>query len=124
MRIDRDGGWNFGPILQEPGDASQLADVVAQSNGHPVSAGRAAARLTVDVDVVFPVIHGQFGEDGRLQGFLEILDLPYVGSRVLASALCMDKARSKRVLEAETAVETLPSVTIEAHHIDVDRQHG
>ncbi len=43
------------------------------------------------VDVVFPVLHGPFGEDGTVQGLLECLDVPYVGAGVLASALCMDK---------------------------------
>ncbi len=50
--------------------------------------------------VVFPVLHGPNGEDGTVQGFLELLDLPYVGSGVLGSALCMDKAAAKTVLGA------------------------
>ena len=49
-------------------------------------------------DVAFPVLHGPFGEDGTVQGLLECLDLPYVGADVLASALCMDKLRFKRLL--------------------------
>jgi D-alanine-D-alanine ligase len=49
-------------------------------------------------DVAFPVLHGPFGEDGVLQGVLETLDLPYVGSDVLASAVCMDKLSCKRLL--------------------------
>lgn len=57
--------------------------------------------LTVDrPDVVFPVAHGALGEDGCLQGLLEILDLPYVGSGVLASALATDKAHTKVVYRA------------------------
>jgi D-alanine-D-alanine ligase len=51
-------------------------------------------------DVVFPVLHGPFGEDGTLQGLLELLDVPYVGAGVLASALCMDKVTFKEVLAA------------------------
>jgi D-alanine-D-alanine ligase len=51
-----------------------------------------------DVDVVFPVLHGPFGEDGTLQGLLECLDVPYVGAGVLASALCMDKAMFKELM--------------------------
>jgi D-alanine-D-alanine ligase len=50
------------------------------------------------VDVVFPVLHGPFGEDGTLQGLLECLDVPYVGAGVLASALCMDKVRFKELM--------------------------
>jgi D-alanine-D-alanine ligase len=52
------------------------------------------------VDVVFPVLHGPWGEDGTIQGALELTGLPYVGSGVLASALCMDKLTLKTVLRA------------------------
>jgi D-alanine-D-alanine ligase len=51
-------------------------------------------------DVVFPALHGPFGEDGVVQGVLECLDVPYVGSGVASSALCMDKVRSKQLLAA------------------------
>jgi D-alanine-D-alanine ligase len=60
---------------------------------------RAAGGL-LDADVVFPVLHGPFGEDGTVQGLLELLDVPYVGSGVLASALCMDKILAKDVMAA------------------------
>ena len=50
------------------------------------------------VDVVFPVLHGPFGEDGTVQGLLECLDVPYVGAAVLASALCMDKVMFKELM--------------------------
>ncbi len=50
------------------------------------------------VDVVFPALHGPFGEDGTVQGLLECLDVPYVGAGVLASALCMDKVMFKEVM--------------------------
>lgn len=52
-------------------------------------------------EVAFPIVHGTWGEDGTLQGFFEILDLPYVGADVEASSLAMDKIRAKRLLEAE-----------------------
>jgi D-alanine-D-alanine ligase len=51
-------------------------------------------------DAAFPALHGPFGEDGSIQGLLEWLDLPYVGSDVLASAICMDKLTLKRLLAA------------------------
>ncbi len=50
-----------------------------------------------DIDVVYLALHGKYGEDGRIQGVLDILDIPYVGSGVLASALAMDKALSKKI---------------------------
>ena len=52
----------------------------------------------LEADAVFPALHGPFGEDGTVQGMLEILDVPYVGSGVLASALCMDKIVFKDVM--------------------------
>src|SRR6266446_8874062 len=70
--IDKQGKWSPRPILPEPG-------------AHP------------DIDVVFPVLHGTFGEDGTLQGLLELADLPYVGAGVLASAASMDKEVMKRL---------------------------
>ena len=54
----------------------------------------------LDADVVFPALHGPYGEDGVVQGLLECLDVPYVGAGVLASALCMDKVLAKDLLAA------------------------
>jgi D-alanine-D-alanine ligase len=59
-----------------------------------------APLLEANVDAVFPIVHGTFGEDGTLQGLLEMLDLPYVGANVAASAVAMDKVLCKRQLEA------------------------
>lgn len=75
VTISREGTWDWegGPVAPAPG------------------AGLLAA------DVVFPALHGPFGEDGCIQGLLEWLDVPYVGSDVLASAVCMDKLTLKRL---------------------------
>jgi D-alanine-D-alanine ligase len=54
----------------------------------------------LSADAVFPALHGAFGEDGSVQGLLEWLDVPYVGSDVLSSAICMDKLTLKRLLAA------------------------
>ena len=70
--IDKEGHWSPRAIVPEPG-------------GNP------------EIDVVFPVLHGTFGEDGTVQGLFELADLPYVGANVLASALSMDKDVMKRV---------------------------
>ncbi|HEY8318318.1 MAG TPA: D-alanine--D-alanine ligase family protein [Amnibacterium sp.] len=64
-----------------------------------------------DVDVVFPILHGPFGEDGTIQGLLELVGLPYVGNGVLASALGMDKHFTKTVLEA-AGVPVAPWITL------------
>jgi D-alanine-D-alanine ligase len=65
------------------------------------------------VDVVFPVLHGPYGEDGTLQGLLELADVPYVGSGVLASAAAMDKAVAKRLL-ASAGIPVAPAVVVRA----------
>src|SRR5437867_9026803 len=70
--ISKEGKWSPRPILPEPG-------------GNP------------DIDVVFPVLHGTFGEDGTVQGLLDLADLPYVGAGVLSSSLSMDKEMMKRI---------------------------
>jgi len=57
--------------------------------------------LKREIDIVFPVVHGPFGEDGTLQGLLEMLDVPYVGCGVLASSAGMDKVLMKNVFKAE-----------------------
>jgi D-alanine-D-alanine ligase len=62
-------------------------------------------------DAVFPVLHGPFGEDGTVQGLLELLDVPYVGAGVLASSLCMDKVVFKEVLAA-AAVPQVASAAV------------
>jgi D-alanine-D-alanine ligase len=66
------------------------------SDGEEVLLGPGAGVL--DCEVAFPVLHGPFGEDGTVQGLLECLDVAYVGSDVLASALCIDKLTLKRLL--------------------------
>ncbi|MGH2928003.1 MAG: D-alanine--D-alanine ligase family protein [Solirubrobacteraceae bacterium] len=69
-------------------------DGVWRRDGEPVTVTLGAG--LPGIDVVFPVLHGPFGEDGTVQGLLECLDVPYVGAGVPASALCMDKVRFKQ----------------------------
>jgi D-alanine-D-alanine ligase len=89
--------------LEEAGH--EVVEVRIGRDGRWLAAG-APVDLTpggglLDAAVVFPVLHGAFGEDGSLQGLLEMLDLPYVGSDVLSSALCMDKLTLKRLLAGQ-----------------------
>ena len=87
--IDRDGSWR----LAEPDfDAIEKGKWVETSKAFNIT------KLKKTVDFVFPVIHGTQGEDGALQGLLELLDVPFAGGGVLASAVCMDKATTKDVL--------------------------
>lgn len=91
--IGRDGRWvrdeegGLG-ILEEHGP---LPEVSASAPGVDI-------QVALDVDVVFPVLHGPWGEDGSVQGLLETLGVPYVGSGVLSSALSMDKGYMKATL--------------------------
>ncbi|GAB3769548.1 D-alanine--D-alanine ligase family protein [Nocardioides ginsengisegetis] len=74
-----------------------------------------------EVDVVFPVLHGPWGEDGTIQGMLEMAGVRYVGAGVLASAVSMDKAYMKVVLQA-AGLPVMPSVTITRRQWDRDAQ--
>jgi D-alanine-D-alanine ligase len=76
VRLERDGTWRH--------DGEELA----------LSPGRGL----LGADVAFPVLHGPFGEDGTVQGLLELLDVAYVGSGVLASAVCLDKVVAKELM--------------------------
>ncbi len=86
----------------------------------PVSSSSASARPApvpcasrrVDLDVVFPVLHGTYGEDGSIQGFLELSGIPYVGAPVLASAVCMDKDTTKHIL-ATHRIPCVPALCVE-----------
>ena len=90
--IDTEGGWH----LVEGRDGSLAAA------GPPVRLEVPTGMLkspggTVEVDAVFPVLHGPFGEDGTVQGLLEVVGLPYVGAGVFSSAAAMDKDVAKRL---------------------------
>ena len=92
--IDRQGKWSPRPIVPEPG-------------AHP------------DIDVVFPVLHGTFGEDGTVQGLLELADLPYVGAGVLGSAVSMDKEMMKRVCH-ERGLPVVEYLTVRRGGVDLE----
>lgn len=71
---------------------------------------------SIKVDVVFPVLHGKNGEDGTIQGILEIAGLPYVGCGVLASAIAMDKAIAK-IIVSSLGISTANSLTFKIHQL-------
>lgn len=73
----------------------------------------------VDVDVVFPVLHGTYGEDGTVQGLLELAGIPYVGSGVLASALAMDKAMQKDVFR-QKGIPVADYTLVRARELETD----
>ena len=91
VEIDRGGRWQLAS-----GSRAELPEASAETL--PVVAGSPPAAALGRVDVVLPILHGPFGEDGTVQGLLELAGVPYVGAGVAASALCMDKDLFKAVL--------------------------
>jgi D-alanine-D-alanine ligase len=96
--LERDGGWSCGgeAVALEPG------------------------RGLLGCDAAWPVLHGPFGEDGSVQGLLELLDVAYVGAGVLASALCMDKVTFKDLMRTHG----IPQVDYVALHADAAGEDG
>lgn len=89
--IDLDGGWHYLDAKQ-----TDLAKNTWLDNSSMVED---VYGLLKNQDVAFPVLHGMYGEDGTIQGLFELANLPYVGCRVLASAVSMDKIYTKKILE-------------------------
>ena len=117
IRIEKDGRW---VLPRRPPTLARAADVIHARHelsdqareAHLVAHPGADTLLTIDhrddravvsglgLDVVFPVLHGPYGEDGTVQGLLELANVPYVGAGVLASSVGMDKAVMKLVFAA------------------------
>lgn len=117
-----------GMVLFEgsPGDlTSESLPTVQSGKGPVVFPGDVTDRAVVidgeriAVDVAFPILHGPWGEDGTIQGLLELAGIPYVGSGVLASAVCMDKITMKSILRA-SGVAVSDWVAIDSRE-DVDQ---
>ncbi len=109
--IDRDGSWKVSPAHEWRGEGGR-------DTGESLSVGGAEVEPSAVLRshagaVVMPLLHGPLGEDGTVQGLLELLDMPYVGSGVLASAVAMDKGVAKRLF-AEAGLPQARSVTM--HH--------
>ena len=145
--IQRDGRWS---LSGTPPSTLSAADVIARSKSdlqpstptgpelhflaYPAEApvltirrepdnvdnGARAVVGTLGLDVVFPVVHGPYGEDGTLQGLLELANFPYVGAGVLASAVGMDKAVAKTLFEA-CGLPIVDYAVVAASHWDTDR---
>lgn len=113
-------GWDLsGDALPEvkvtPESRPVLLDVSRGCDGFLVG-GDTVGSLG-HIDAVLPVLHGPYGEDGTIQGLLEMMNVPYVGCGVLASAACMDKHYTKVLLNA-AGIATAPGVTLDARSFD------
>ena len=121
--IDRGGHWH---LLDEPafqrltaatlpmvnGSGNEVMLRPAPGMGQLVEPQRPGTPIG-SLDVVFPVLHGTYGEDGTVQGLLELADIPYVGAGVLGSAVGMDKDVQKRLLQA-AGLAVVPFITVTA----------
>ena len=118
--ISLDGQWHRGPQLTAPAESieqlqfnktktskpNNIIEFIADENGEQAS-----------FDVIFPLLHGTNGEDGTVQGLLEVLNLPYVGNGVLASSAGMDKVVMKQLFEI-AGLKQVPFVYFIRHEWD------
>ncbi|HEY2456198.1 MAG TPA: D-alanine--D-alanine ligase family protein [Candidatus Acidoferrum sp.] len=112
--ITKDGHWLVGegaikmlPDILKGGRRVMLTADPTEAALVPLDRGAGAQRF----DVIFPVMHGTFGEDGTIQGLLELADLPFVGAGVLGSAIGMDKDVAKRLCQ-EAGIPVVPWITV------------
>ena len=97
--IARDGSWLRADV--DPDELAIADGKLPEVTGSADSALAAVGEILASVDVVFPILHGPYGEDGTIQGLLELAGLPYVGAGVLASAAGMDKEFAKKLMAAD-----------------------
>jgi D-alanine-D-alanine ligase len=127
--VTKEGKWLTGPGLNdlavyrartwdEAGEPAHIPPVHG-SGGLMVPGGRLRGGRTIALDVVVPAIHGTFGEDGTLQGLLELAGLPYTGSGVVGSAVGMDKVAMKRAFRA-AGLPVVRDVVVDVTALDAD----
>ena len=124
--ISRQGGWYFLEELEEVREA-KIQKTIAEQKAIPLLIKPGSPKQPwvfqnnsgqqISTDCVFPVLHGALGEDGAMQGLLEILNVPYVGANVLGSAICMEKHIAKRLLRFAN-LPTADWVRIDQESID------
>jgi D-alanine-D-alanine ligase len=130
--IGQNGEWHVGEKLGElkffsAGDyrdklkgLDALSFDLESSRGKIVMKSKGWGGKTSSIDIAFPAMHGQYGEDGTLQGLFEMLNVPYVGCDVSSSALAMDKVLTKLMYRAE-GIPTTAFVSLSASEWEADR---
>jgi D-alanine-D-alanine ligase len=118
IEISRDGRWQLPRRVRGELEGVETSDPTAAAfpdgdsdAGLPIPTGTRTPEPFGDVDVIFPVLHGPFGEDGTVQGLLELAGVAYVGSGVTASALAMDKDLFKSVMR-DKGIPVARSMTV------------
>jgi D-alanine-D-alanine ligase len=125
--IDKRGRWHQLNALPGPSGKGALAAVGEEGQGVTLARDPGESALVADdgsrkeIDVVFPVLHGPFGEDGTIQGMLELADVPYVGAGVLGSAVGMDKAVQKVLFQA-AGLQVVPHEVVHEREWEEDRE--
>jgi D-alanine-D-alanine ligase len=120
--ITKDGSW----VLIPEGHSMQIKDGVlpeVPAGATKVIAdvsGFSAEGKSLNIDLVFPLLHGPYGEDGTIQGLLEMADISYVGSGVLASAVAMDKSFAKPIF-ASHGIQTAPGIVVKKSEWQSDK---
>ncbi|MBO0444873.1 D-alanine--D-alanine ligase [Enterococcus ureilyticus] len=115
--INKDGQWVKGPLLSEKPTSKEILKLTWSEDGETDKWGEFTGRVIMPCEIkeedtiVFPVLHGPNGEDGTIQGFLDTLELPYVGAGVLASANAMDKIMTKYLLQT-AGIPQVPFVPV------------
>lgn len=113
--------WNMseGLPMVEKTDSSKdvVLDVALGQDGFFAREDDGTLTSLGHVDAVLPVLHGPYGEDGTIQGLFEMMNVPYVGCGVLASAACMDKHYTK-VLLAAAGIPVAPGITLDVRDYD------
>lgn len=124
IAVDHDGRWHAGSPSLPPEAAVRAGEVIlpAVPGMHSLIPTRSSVGArSLPLDVVFPIVHGTGGEDGSLQGLLELAGVPYVGAGVLGSAVQMDKDVTKRLLQA-AGLPVVPGRVL--RHADAARRDG
>ena len=111
--ITKSGSWVLIPQSHSMDIQGKVLPTVPENAPSVVVdvAGFSSAGKSLDIDLVFPLLHGPYGEDGTIQGLLEIADIPYVGSGVLASAVAMDKSFAKPIFNSH-GIHTAPGIVV------------
>lgn len=105
--ISKMGDWNLCNDINNLDDLVPIAD----------------QKIFEDCYCVFPILHGNYGEDGRLQGYLDMINVPYVGCGLISSALCMDKAFTKIILDS-VGIKQAKYIIVYKNNFDIDKIKG
>ena len=126
--ITKSGKWVLVPESHSMKIEGRVLPTIPESAPTVVAdvAGFSVGGKDLNIDIAFPLLHGPFGEDGTIQGMLEIADIPYVGSGVLASAVAMDKSFAKSIF-ASQAISTAPGIVVKkadwkSDHVAIEKK--